>query len=90
MYLKSIKVRMIIWGILVGLLFTISTYYITAFCAIYTKTKSDWLKGGFISIIIHVVVIQPLYYILKTIFRELFRKNTNVLAKIREFDQKVY
>lgn len=69
--------RYIIYTIIAIILHLLSWYYVTVFCSVYTKSSRNWLYGGIISLVIQLVVSQPMLPALRLVLRYFARSHTN-------------
>lgn len=49
-------------------------YYVTVFCSIYTKSSVSWVCGGIISLVIKMMIIQPIIPLVLALFRIIYYK----------------
>ena len=49
-------------------------YYVTVFCSIYTKSSVSWVCGGIISLILKMIIIQPIIPLVLALFRTIHLK----------------
>lgn len=68
------KTRFVIVIIVAISLHLTAWYYVTAFCAIYTKSSVSWINGGFTSLIISIMVVQTVKPIVHVIIRFFAKK----------------
>lgn len=71
---RKMRIRYII-VIFFSLVFhLIAWYYVIVFCSVYTKSSVSWVCGGIISIIIKMLIIQPIIPLFLALFRAIYFK----------------
>jgi hypothetical protein len=71
---KKMRWRYFIVIILSLLIHMFAWYYVTVFCSIYTKSSVSWVCGGLISLIIKMLIIQPVIPLILVLFRAIYFK----------------
>ena len=76
-YKKKMCWRYTLYLVLLLLIFLLSTYYAMCFCSVYLKSRSSWLYGGLLSIVIDIFGFRILFPAIKGLVRGLARKHQN-------------
>lgn len=87
--MKEVKLRAIIWGLFAFGIYIVCLIYVSAFCAIYTKTKTEFLISSFFTLLIHMIVIQPMSSLIKTVCRTCF-KGASCFKTLTGFEKRLY
>ncbi len=87
--MKEFKIRAIIWGLLAFGIYIVCLVYVSAFCAIYTKTRMEFLMSSFLTLLVHMVVIQPMSSLIKTALRYCF-KGASCMKSLTGFEKRLY
>ncbi len=64
-------IRRAIWFLIVFFFHVLSLLVVICFCAVYVNSNLGWIYGTILSVLIDAFIIQVLFSLLKSLFREL-------------------
>ena len=71
------RLKYLLWLIIITLIHFTNWYFVMSFCAIYINSNKGWLIGSFISIGIDIILIKPVISTIKTLVRLLAKSYQN-------------